>query len=136
VAKGSSTEQSRRQGQRLRALRERLGIIKGLLMDRLGFHTSRGFDLYEEGESGIRLDVLETWAAAYGLSVQAFVAEIVLGESEGDESGATMARFSADWEELQRQTEGLPTEVRDMALRAFRESIAAMHATGELARRN
>jgi transcriptional regulator with XRE-family HTH domain len=136
VAEGKSTEQSRRQGQRLRALRERLGISKGLLMHRLDFRTSRGFDLYEEGTSAIRLDFLEKWAAAYDLSVQAFVAEIVLGESEGDAPGVTMVRLSHEWAEIQRQTEGWPPEAREMALRAFRESIAAMNAIGSLARKN
>jgi transcriptional regulator with XRE-family HTH domain len=136
VAEGASTEQSRRQGQRLRVLRERLGISKGLLMDRLGYRTSRGYDNYEEGKAAIRLDFLEKWAAAYGLSVQAFVAEIVLGESEGDETGVTMVRLSHEWDEFQQQIESLPPEVREMALRAFRDSAAAMNATGELARRN
>lgn len=136
MAEGKSTEQSRRQGQRLRALRERLGISKGLLMHRLDFRTSRGFDLYEEGTSAIRLDFLEKWAAAYGLSVQAFVAEIVLGESDSDAPGVTMIRLSHEWDEFRQQIESLPPEVREMALRAFRESAATMHAIGELARKN
>jgi hypothetical protein len=106
-----------------------------MLMDRLNFHTSRGFDLYEEGRSVIRLDLLETWAAAYGLSVLAFVAEIVCGESDPDAPGVTMVRLSHEWDEFQKQIESLPVEVREMALRAFRDSAAAMNATGELARR-
>jgi hypothetical protein len=78
VAEVSITEQSRRQGQRLRALRERLGISKGMLMDRLGFRHLAGLSTStRRGGRVIRLDLLETWAAAYGLSVQAFVAEIV-----------------------------------------------------------
>jgi hypothetical protein len=76
------------------------------------------------------------WAAAYGLSVQAFVAEIVLGESDPDAPGVTMVRLSHEWDEFQQQIESLPPEVREMALRAFRESIAAMNAIGGLARKN
>jgi hypothetical protein len=76
-------------------------------MDALGFRTNRALDLYEDGVSVIRLDMVETWAAAFGMSVQAFVAEIVLGESEGDAPGVTMVRLSHEWDEIQQQTESL-----------------------------
>lgn len=80
MAEASITERTRQQGRRLRALRERLGVSKGRLMDVLGFRTSRAYDLYEDGTSVIRLDRVSEWAAAFGISEQEFV-EAVLNPS-------------------------------------------------------
>lgn len=105
-------------------------------MDGLGFRTNRAYDLYEDGVSVIRLDMIENWAAAFEMPVLAFFMEIVCGESDSDGPSVTMVRLSHEWDEFQKQIESLPPEVREMALRAFRDSAAAMNATGELARRN
>jgi hypothetical protein len=80
--------------------------------------------------------LLETWAAAYGLSVQAFVAEIVLRRvgprRAGRDDGPSHRTSGTNSSSRSR----LPVEVREMALRAFRDSAAAMNAIGELARKN
>lgn len=77
MAEESITERAQRQGERLAALRQQTGISKGLLMDRLGFKTSRAYDLYEDGTSVIRLDRTAAWASAFGLSEEAFVAYLL-----------------------------------------------------------
>lgn len=45
-------------------------------------------------------------------------------------------RYSHDWDELQRQTEGLPPEIREQVIRTFRQSVSILHDASGLARRN
>lgn len=78
VLERSVTERAKRHGARIKKLREDRDLSKGLLMDRLGFKTSRAYDLYEEGTSIIRLDRLEDWADAFNLTAEQFVAIVVL----------------------------------------------------------
>lgn len=44
--------------------------------------------------------------------------------------------FSHEWDELQKQTENLPPELREMVLRAFRHSVEIANGASDLARRN
>ena len=78
VLERSVTERAKLHGGRIKRLREGGNLSKGLLMDRLGFKTSRAYDLYEEGTSIIRLDRLEDWADAFNLTVEQFIAWVVL----------------------------------------------------------
>lgn len=73
----TSTERTREQGRRLRALRERLGLNKGGLIDALAFGSTQTYDLYERGVSVIRLDRVPEWAAAFGISQQEFLDEVL-----------------------------------------------------------
>jgi len=84
VAETSVTVRARQQGERLRALRERMGVSKGHLMDALGFKSSRTYDLYEDGTSIIRLDRVEDWAAAFEMPVPVFLDAVLAGGDDPD----------------------------------------------------
>lgn len=70
---------------------------------------------------------LEQIAAALGVSL----AELVAPETRLAE-----IRYSADWAEIQEQTEHLRPDVRESVLRGFRQSIEIARAADPLARRN
>lgn len=70
---------------------------------------------------------LEQIAAAIGVSL----AELVAPEPRLAE-----IRYSADWAEIQEQTEHLRPDVRESVLRGFRQSIEIARAADPLARRN
>lgn len=91
MAQVSVTERTRLHARRLEGLRTRLGITKGHLMDALGFKSTQTYDLYERGKSVIRLDRVDDWAAAFGLPVMDFAAELLIGDeisalADGDEA--------------------------------------------------
>ena len=103
LAEVTATERTRVQGCRLRALRERLGIGKGVLIDALAFGSTQTYDLYERGVSVIRLDRVDDWAQAFGLSPEVFLG-YVLGRYSLDEvtapdtadPGQQQAAYEAD----------------------------------------
>lgn len=76
----TDTEQARRQGLRLKALRERLGVGKGRLMDALHLKTTNGYDMYERGQSVIRFDRVSEWATAFGISADDFWVSVMSDE--------------------------------------------------------
>lgn len=67
------TPESKRQGARLRALREARGWKKSVVSSRLGYEASQSVDLYEKGISVIRLDQVRMWADAFEMSETDFV---------------------------------------------------------------
>lgn len=71
------------QGKRLRKLRERMGISKPALAAALGFDTTQAYELYERGATVLRLDRIDTWAAAFGISEQEFLNAVVRGNVAG-----------------------------------------------------
>ncbi len=75
----TNAERLKRQGARIKSLRETTGVSKGRLMDALSLSTTNGYDLYERGISVIRLDRLADWADAFGMGALDFVAVVVLG---------------------------------------------------------
>lgn len=77
----TDTERARRQGERLCALRKRLDVDKGLLMAALRLKTTNGYDMYERGQSVIRLDRAEDWAKAFDMPPTDF-AGYILGHRE------------------------------------------------------
>lgn len=84
MAESSVTERTRQQGRRLKALRERTGISKGLLMNALDFKTSRAYDLYEDGTSVIRLDRVADWARAFNMTEQEFLDAVLTDDDAYD----------------------------------------------------
>lgn len=71
---------------------------------------------------------LEAVAAALEMSLPELV--------QPDPEAVIETRFAHEWDELQRQTENLPPEIREQVLRGFRESVAILHSASDLARRN
>jgi transcriptional regulator with XRE-family HTH domain len=82
VAVVTATDRTREQGKRLRELRERLDLSKGVLIDALAFGSTQTYDLYERGVSVIRLDRVPEWAAAFGISQQAFLNAVLEPDGE------------------------------------------------------
>jgi len=86
----ASTAQRREQGARLKALRVQLGISKVAICTRFGWESTQTYDLYERGVSAIRFDAVDDWAAAFGISPEAFVG-VILGTRAPAEVTATTA---------------------------------------------
>lgn len=86
----TDAERTQRQGERLKGLRERLGVSKGHLMDTVGLKTTNGYDLYEKGTSVIRFNQVTEWALAFGISEREFIDE-VLAPDESAVAGWTLA---------------------------------------------
>lgn len=84
VAEGLETDTQRlkRQGRRLRDLRDRMGVSKTRIMDEVGLDTTNGYDLYERGRSIIRMDRVEDWARAFGMPPLVFVAALLYDDEE------------------------------------------------------
>jgi transcriptional regulator with XRE-family HTH domain len=78
VAADPTAERAREQGARIKAIRERQEAGRAQIAARLGFSTSQTYDLYERGTSVIRLDRVEDWSAAFGLTNEEFFAELGL----------------------------------------------------------
>lgn len=66
-------------------------------------------------------------ADALGISVATLIAP---------ETDLVRMRFSHEWDELQQQVEGLPPEIAEQVIRAWRESVAVIYSASALARRN
>jgi transcriptional regulator with XRE-family HTH domain len=73
LAEAGAVERTRLQGARLRRLREYRDMSKSELSSRLGFGTTQAYDLYERGASIIRLDRIDTWAAAFEMPREDFL---------------------------------------------------------------
>jgi transcriptional regulator with XRE-family HTH domain len=69
------TPETKRQGERIQALRVALGVSKPLMASRLGFESTQSLELYERGISVIRLDQLHLWAEAFEMAEVDFVNE-------------------------------------------------------------
>lgn len=124
----SVTVRAQQQGQRLKRLRERTGVSKGLLMDRLGFRTSMAYDLYERGVSVIRLDRLDDWAEAFGLSTLAFVAEVVYGEADPELRRRAAEALGPAWAEAAPETVDVMAEELARLPPAERDRVLAQIA--------
>jgi len=88
VAVVTATDRTREQGKRLRELRERLDLSKGVLIDALSFGSTQTYDLYERGVSVIRFDRVPEWAAAFGISEQEFLDAVLEPSKPAQMTGA------------------------------------------------
>jgi transcriptional regulator with XRE-family HTH domain len=77
VAKGRAHSLNRQQGERLKRLREQAGLSMPKMRVRLGFRNTRAYDLYERGVIPIRLDRVTAWAAAFGVSPETFLDDVL-----------------------------------------------------------
>lgn len=121
----TDAERMRRQGCRLRQLRERTGASKGRIMDALGLTTTNGYDLYERGVSVIRFDRVDDWAAAFGIAPLDF-AGIILGERTLDE---VLPLEPEDWD----MTEALRGHVPERDIPGFVAEHAGKDITDQKA---
>lgn len=79
-----------------------------------------------------KINDLEAVAQALSWSL----AEMLTVEPDPEEAPQIVElQFSNDWEALQRETENLPPEMREIVLRAFKQSLEIANAS-DLARRN
>lgn len=92
MAKVTTTDETRRQGKRLAALRLRLGLSKPLVAARLAFSATQTLDLYERGVSVIRLDQIERWADAYGITADEFVEAVITDRQTGERTPQTCSQ--------------------------------------------
>lgn len=125
MAEVTVTERTKQQGERLRQLRERLGIGKGELIDALSFGSTQTYDLYERGVSVIRLDRAEDWAAAFGLSPIDFTAVILGQRAIEDVAGAhyDMAR-ALRGHVLEADIPGLVAAHKDESVESQRSAVS------------
>lgn len=72
----------------------------------------------------------------FDLELVAEVLDIPLTELVAPEANLVETRYSAEWSEIQRQTENLPPAVRERVLRGYRQSLEIALAASDLARRN
>jgi transcriptional regulator with XRE-family HTH domain len=128
----TDTDRAKRQGARVRLLRENRGISKGRLLDALSLSTTNGYDLYERGVSVIRLDRLEDWAGAFEIPVVDFVSVVVLSEPDpllvaraAEALGPDLARQMPERaREIARILEQHDPRFRDDALRQLADAMA------------
>jgi hypothetical protein len=95
------------------------------VMDRLNFTTSKGYELYEEGTSVIRADRLEDWAAAFGLSVEQFVAEVITGTADPTLRERAVAAIGESWAEQMPETADVMARELGKLPPAAREQVLA-----------
>jgi transcriptional regulator with XRE-family HTH domain len=82
-------EHRQRQAEHLKALRERLGLKRITLADRLGFEDSQGYALYERAKSIIRLDQTPRWAEAFDVPLREFLEEVVIKAADAAQMAAS-----------------------------------------------
>ena len=129
MAKVTTTEETRRQGRRLAALRMRLGLSKPLVADRLSFSATQTLDLYERGVSVIRLDQVERWAEAFGITADDFLEAVITDRQSGDWSfrAALRGRITEDLiDELAEEWEGRPILNQQAAVQAILQMAARL----------
>jgi transcriptional regulator with XRE-family HTH domain len=114
----------------MRAIRKAHGLTQEDMAPILTL-TYAGYRPYERGERDLTQSQIEVIATALGVPVSEITRHLWPDDPELIET-----RFSHEWEEIQRQTEGLPDEIRERTLRGFRESLAVLQAASDLARRN
>lgn len=84
VAEVTVIERTRQQAERLKQLRKRLKVRKADIIRVLGWDSTQTYDLYERGISIIRVDRIDDWAEAFGITPLEF-ATVVLGIRSLDE---------------------------------------------------
>ena len=113
-----ATDETRRQGARLLALRQSRGWSKPDLALRLDLESTYSYSRYERGETVIRFDQVPKWAAAFEMSIVDFSA-YVFGDAPLDQ----------DWS-FRAALRGILTEsvIDELAPRWERESIINQRA--------
>lgn len=100
----------------LRELRDRADLTQEELARRVGL-TLSGYRTYEQGKRSLKNDQIPRFAEALGVPVSDITARL------WPDAGVAERRFSADWESIQREVEGLPPEVAERVLRNFRTAV-------------
>ena len=108
---------SKQYGEALRALRQEKRLKHRELAESLGIAEST-YRAYEQGYRRIRLDQIQGFAEAYGISQEELSARLGLGTANVRELRV------AECAELMRELDHQPPEVAETLLRWFRESIA------------
>jgi transcriptional regulator with XRE-family HTH domain len=116
----------------LRAVRKRHGLTQEDMAPVLGLSFA-GYRPYERGERDLTQSQIEMIATTLGVPVSS-----ITGLLWPEDAQIVQARFSHDWDDLQKQVAALdvPDEIREQILRSWRESVGIMQATANLARRN
>lgn len=114
----------------LRELRRAKGITQEAVARRLDM-TLSGYRTYEQGKRQLRVEQLPRFAQALGVPVSEITRRLW-----PDRPAVERLHFSAEWDELQQQTANLPPELREMVLRAYRQSLEIANGASDLARRN
>lgn len=114
----------------LRELRKQAGLSQEEVAARMNMSFS-GFRPYERGDRDLSSEQIERFAEVFGVPISEVTKRLW-----PDDTQVVELAFSNDWDDLQRQTENLPPKLREMVLRAYRDSLAIASATSDLARRN
>lgn len=114
----------------LRATRQAHNLTQEEMAPILGLSFA-GYRPYERGERDLTQSQIEKIATELGVPISEITARLW-----PEDSRIVQMRFSADWDELQRQTASLPEPIREQVLRAYRQSLEIANASSDLARRN
>lgn len=113
-----ATDETRRQGARILALRQSRGWKKPDLASRLDLESTYSYSRYERGETVIRFDQVPKWAAAFEMSIVDFSA-YVFGDAPLDQ----------DWSFRDALRGHVPESlINELAQRWERESVINQRA--------
>lgn len=116
--------------QALRAIRKAHGLTQEAMAPILTLSFA-GYRPYERGERDLTQSQIEVIATALRVPVSEITRHLWPKDPLLIET-----HYSHEWEDIQRQTEELPEEIRERTLRGFKESLAVLQAASDLARRN
>jgi len=116
------TEDGAKVAEALRSLRIASGFTQEQAAQRVGL-TLSGYRNYEQGRRYLRVDQLERFATAFGVTPESLASRIGLSSTPTLAEDAHTLSFSADLEIFQHQLAALPPELAASLLEMWRSSL-------------
>lgn len=126
MARSPRSPEGEKVAEALRSLRASSGLTQEQAAQRVGL-TLSGYRNYEQARRHLRVDQLERFALAFGVSPESLANRIGLSSTDS----RTMS-FSADLEVFQHQLDALPPDLAASLVDMWRSSLAMAHQARKL----